>query len=476
MMRRILVVLSVLLAAPATAHAATLTNVGGKLTYTAAAGKTNNVAFSESPRGTILVQTTAGDNDAITATGCSFGGGAYLCAGVSSLAASAGDGDDSLDASALLSPATLDGGDGDDVLTGGAGDDTLRGGAGDDTFNASAGADDLRGGDGIDTAELSGASLSVSLDDVADDGVAGQGENIHSDIEDVDVTGTGTTTLIGSEAGNGLTVVGGKAVITGGPGADILNGGAGDDTIDARDGWPDRVNCGLGVDTVTADQFDQVRSDCEHVTTTPVVGGADDRPPSLAWSSPTAGADLAADAPTTLAVTAADDHGITHVQFYDDDRLVCDDTAAPYTCAYSPRGTDVGRDTLIARAYDTADQSTSAIQAVQVGRFTAKSLSLKLAPSRDRTAPYRFLATGKLTLPDPVSRSEGCAGAQVSLTAKAGSKAISTRHATLSRQCEYKLRLTFAHKRGSKLRISARFAGNAVMKPKSAATRTVRTG
>jgi hypothetical protein len=196
----------------------------------------------------------------------------------------------------------------------------------------------------------------------------------------------------------------------------------------------------------------------------------------VTWSAPGSGATLSADSPTTLAVSATDDHGVARVQFYDDDRLVCDDTLAPYTCAYAPRGGDVGRDTLIARAVDSADQSTSAVQAVTVRRFSAKAFTLKLAPSRDKTAPYRFTASGTLTLPAPVAPTQGCLGGQVTITAKAAGKTIVTRHVSVSRHCEYQLKLSFAHRRGSQLRIGARFGGNDVMSAKAAPTRIAKTG
>ena len=46
---------------------------------------------------------------------------------------------------------SLDGGDGDDMLTGAAGADTLTGGAGNDTLMGMGGADELMGGAGNDT-------------------------------------------------------------------------------------------------------------------------------------------------------------------------------------------------------------------------------------------------------------------------------------------------------------------------------------
>jgi Ca2+-binding RTX toxin-like protein len=485
MTRRILVAAALLLAAPASAHAATLTKSGSTLTYTGLAAA-NHVTFVESPAGSITVTRQAGDTDTISATGCQpiTPGTQYLCpaapdvVGVTTVVADSGAGNDSLDASGLTAArASLTGGAGDDTLTGGAGNDSLSGGDGDDTLRGDAGADSLSGGAGIDEADLSGTPLAVSLNDVADDGTPNEGDNVRSDVEDVtaDTGAGGTATLVGSEAGNVLAIVGGSGTIVGGAGSDQLFGGAGDDSIDARDGFLDRVSCGTGTDAVKADQFDQVLSNCENVQTEPVVGGADDRPPVVSWTAPTSGAALAADTPATLAVTATDDHGVAKVQFYDDDRLVCEDAAAPYTCAYAARGADVGRDTLIARAIDTADQSASAVQAVTVGRFGARSLTLKLSPSRDTHAPYTFNASGKLTLPAPVARTQGCNNGDVTITVKAGSKTVTTRHASLSRNCEYKLKIKFAHRPATRLKFTARFTGNDVMQATSAPSRTGRT-
>ena len=90
--------------------------------------------------------------------------------------------------------------------------------------------------------------------------------------------------------------------------------------------------CNGGTDTVLADTLDLVSPSCENVQIQASPGGPfDDRPPSLAWTAPAAGADITANAATTLAVNAADDRGVAKVQFFDDDRLVCEDSTAPYT-------------------------------------------------------------------------------------------------------------------------------------------------
>ena len=52
--------------------------------------------------------------------------------------------------------------------------------------------------------------------------------------------------------------------LVGGPGADTIKGGAGKDRVIAADGEPDSVNCGAGKDSVKADEVDVLRG-CETV-------------------------------------------------------------------------------------------------------------------------------------------------------------------------------------------------------------------
>ena len=446
-----------LLALPASAHAATVTNFGGTLTYAGTPGENGNITFSESAMGVTVRELGGGT---ITATGCTGTSPNVTCAGVTKVVADGKDGDDVLNAAGLTTvPATLDGGAGDDELQGGDA------------------ADSISGGDGVDSVTAVGDPVSVSLNDVADDGTTGEGDNIHSDVEDVTARTNVLATLRGSDTANVISAGSGPANITGGAGGDTLNGNSDADTIDARDGYADRVTCGTGtdtdIDTVKADQLDQIASDCENVTRENI--DADDRPPVVAWTAPAAGSSISADDPTTLTATATDDHGVAKVGFYDDDRLVCEDSVAPYTCAYSARGGDVGRDTLIARAVDTADQASSAVQAVTVRRFSARGLTLKLGPLRDARAPYRFHVTGNLSLPPTVARTQGCQGSEVAIVVRAGSKIVATRRLTLSRVCGYQRRISFTRRPGTRLRFTARFLGNDVMQPISAPSRTGRT-
>jgi Ca2+-binding RTX toxin-like protein len=151
-----------------------------------------------------------------------------------------------------------------------AGADSVIGGPGDDSIAVNEGADDVVGGDGIDRVAMSsdrfetlpvGASeialraaigTNVSLDDIANDGVDGEGDNIHSDVENV-ATGVGNDVVVGSAASNAISTSGGNDIITGGPGADTLSGGLGDDAFIAQDGFTDSIFGSRGTDRATVD-------------------------------------------------------------------------------------------------------------------------------------------------------------------------------------------------------------------------------
>jgi hypothetical protein len=166
---------------------------------------------------------------------------------VSSVALELGDRDDSV-SFAFPGPATVDGGDGDDRIEGTSGADTLSGGAGTDTVDYS----------------LRSRPLQVDLDGVADDGEAGEGDNVNGDIEEV-TGGAGDDRIVGSAVRNRLRGGSGGDQLEGAGARDALEGGAGADTLLARDGGPDRVLCGDGTDTAFVDSVDTVGSDCERV-------------------------------------------------------------------------------------------------------------------------------------------------------------------------------------------------------------------
>lgn len=159
----------------------------------------------------------------------------------------------------------LSGDDGDDSLKGGAGNDAESGGAGNDVIgddDADQGADDVLGGPGFDELRLSAhaAGVAISLDDAANDGTPGEGDNHHSDLEKVhgspgNDTYTGTPGNDAFDGYMGDDVArggGGNDELTGGSGADQLFGEAGSDTIYGGDG-DDRVEGGAGTDSLFGD-------------------------------------------------------------------------------------------------------------------------------------------------------------------------------------------------------------------------------
>ena len=140
---------------------------------------------------------------------------------------------------------TITGGNGEDSLCGdgqassdsyyfvycelytGGGVDSLNGGNGDDVLSGGGAADVLDGGagalGGVDTADFSSrfTDMTVTLDNVADDGDAGEGDNVKTTVENV-LMGAGTDTVTASAADN---------YVVGGGGVDTLNGGDGSDRL-----------------------------------------------------------------------------------------------------------------------------------------------------------------------------------------------------------------------------------------------------
>ena len=159
-----------------------------------------------------------GENDDVgAASGSSLAGNVEKVIG--------GSGGDTLTGSAGVN--TIAGGLGNDQLFGGDANDTLTGGDGDDTLDGENGADSLWGENGLDTATYAArsAAVTVTLDDTANDGVAGENDNVFT--ENI-LGGSGNDTLTGNGAPNPAYTTGGpnpNNVLNGGPGDDVLDGG-----------------------------------------------------------------------------------------------------------------------------------------------------------------------------------------------------------------------------------------------------------
>ena len=145
---------TLLLAAPTSAMASTLSISGSTLFYSdSGAGAENTLQVSRQAGGTLFAFT---DRVSITAAAPCLPGSNSRTAtcpttGIDTIVVYGGAGADTLDLSAETARATLlMGGAGNDVIKGGPGSDQLFGEDGDDTLDAGAGSDTVNGGPGAD--------------------------------------------------------------------------------------------------------------------------------------------------------------------------------------------------------------------------------------------------------------------------------------------------------------------------------------
>ena len=163
---------------------------------------------------------------------------------------------------------TLDGGSGNDVLRAGDAADLLIGSGDDDTLDGGKGADDHVCGDGTgDKAQYQarGSKVTVTLDNVANDGETGEGDNIRATCENVEGW-NGADSLSGSSGSNRLYGREGNDTLSGGGaddwlyrsvGDDTLKGDAGNDRLNGEDG-SDTITGGAGADTIRGDAGNDV--------------------------------------------------------------------------------------------------------------------------------------------------------------------------------------------------------------------------
>ena len=208
---------------PAVANAGTVSLVGSTLIHVPSPGQNSTLGVwyenhDEQPD-ELRVKEDGPGPDLKAGPGCTLAGSAVDCprSNVKSISLLGGDGDDIL-YNATSIPATLDGQSGTDTLYSGVGADVLIGGSGTDTANYS----------------YRTSALTVDPDGLADDGSAGEGDNLAPDVE----------SIVGGSADDNLSGGPGANRLTGGAGADRLFGGAGRDAINAVDGAADFVDCG----------------------------------------------------------------------------------------------------------------------------------------------------------------------------------------------------------------------------------------
>jgi Ca2+-binding RTX toxin-like protein len=173
-------------------------------------------------------------------------------------------------------PEFISGGDDSDTLSGGEGNDTFFDGSGDIAVGT-AGNDTIAGGPGSDSVQYqrdSPAPLSLTLDGIANDGQAGEADNL-LELENI-FGGEGDDTIVGDASQNRLLGGLGADTIIGLGGNDELFGDFGsngrnrgivsteplEDTLDGGAGR-DGLDCGPGFDLARHDDRDDVSPNCE---------------------------------------------------------------------------------------------------------------------------------------------------------------------------------------------------------------------
>lgn len=210
--------------APAPAFAGTAGLSGSSLVVNATPGQVNNISITQAGP-SVRVEETGSGATLTPGANCGAGGtNIVTCplSSVASLTVNAGDRNDQV-VNGTAFPSALFGEGDDDRLSGGSAADTLTGGAGWDVLFGGTGGDTFTGGSEPDYVSYQGRANSVTADTdgVADDGEPGENDNVGPDVESL-IGGNGADVLTGNELDNGLD---------GGPGADTLNGGAGNDYL-----------------------------------------------------------------------------------------------------------------------------------------------------------------------------------------------------------------------------------------------------
>ncbi len=223
-------------------HADTNVSVSGdRLSIRANAGVSNNIEI-RGDQGTITVIDTA---DRLSGGGrcVKVNANEVRCSGIiRSIQVEAGDGDDTI-ANQSSVQARVNGGPGEDTMTAGSAGDRFTGGADDDTFiggdgndfmtadRSADGNDTFDGNGGVDTADYSNRAdaVNVSLDGVANDGSAGEQDDMRSGVENIN-GGRAGDTLTGNEKANEIRGLQGDDTLNGRGGVDRLIGGTGTDT------------------------------------------------------------------------------------------------------------------------------------------------------------------------------------------------------------------------------------------------------
>lgn len=214
----------------------------------------------------------------------------FEASGITTLIVNGKSGNDTLSFSDNVRiPATLSGGDGNDIMVGGANHDVLVGGGGNDILTGGPGGDALFGGTG-DDAYIFGAAAAAEADSVSESMNAGSDSLSFSTMTINIVLNTGTTSIQTVHTNRTLKLNGGTVIenvvggsghdilmgnslantLTGNSGDDVLSGAVGDDMLFGGHGR-DILIGSFGVDTLHGGNDDDIliagRTNSEKVLT-----------------------------------------------------------------------------------------------------------------------------------------------------------------------------------------------------------------
>lgn len=415
---------------------------------------------------------------------------------------------------------TLRGLAGGDVLDGRGGNDTLTGAEGSDSLDGGTGADGIDGGADQDTVSYERtAAVSVSLDDVANDGETGEGDNVSSVTENV-VTGTGDDTIVGNGLAN---------LIDGGEGDDTLDGGLGSDDIRGGKGSDRVVYSGRSATDVIsvslegapndgsilagAVENDNVRPDVENITTgdsldfvegspganSIITGGGDDRIRSGAENDTIdsgAGADyvdagagddsidggvgadriiggagendIADYSSRTAAVTVTNADGLANDGEEGEGDNVDSSTErvdGPVAPAPAPEPEPEPQPAAASSGETTTGSSTGT---QTVNPTTEQKQGSALFASAKQLSGRRVLIRGKILVKARNGLAQSAAacrgGGRVVVTVRKGTRVVGKKLVLLSRTCSFRAPVTLARGATGKLRVEVRFLGNRALK------------
>ncbi len=130
-------------------------------------------------------------------------------------------------------------------------------------------------------------------------------------------------------------------------------------------------------------------------------GGGDTTSPTVSLTAPAANATLTGTA--TLSASAADNVGVTKVEFYVDGSLLSTDTSSPYAASWNTANVSNGSHALQAKAYDAAGNvGTSAAVGVTVSNVTTDTTAPTITPTAPAVgATLSGVATLSATASDP---------------------------------------------------------------------------